>query len=79
MGAKKIGPDSIGLRVRAARLKAGLTQEQLARAADVGTLHVSKIERSAVKDPGALTIGKIAAALSVTTDSLIFGRAQHRS
>ena len=53
-----------GGRLRALRLQAGLTQEQLAESADVSVNFVSLVERG-VKSPTLATMERLAAALKV--------------
>jgi transcriptional regulator with XRE-family HTH domain len=55
---------TIGERLREFRRAAGMSQEGLARAADVSTSTVVKIERDAV-DPSWSTVEKLAATLGV--------------
>jgi len=61
-----------GANLRRTRRAKGLTQEQLALAADVHTTHVSKIERS-LCDPGSRTVAKLIAALGITGGPLFEG------
>ncbi|MGO9760771.1 MAG: helix-turn-helix domain-containing protein [Solirubrobacteraceae bacterium] len=58
--------------VRRIRHERGLTQEQLAFAAEMCPTHVSKIERCEC-EPGARTIAKIATALQVSGGPLFDG------
>ncbi len=64
---------AIGQRVRNARINRGMTKEALAEAADTSTQFLSQIE----KGEQSMTIIKfkrLALALGVSTDYLIFGR-----
>jgi len=62
----------IGMRVKAARLKMGLTQEKLAEITDYSVSHISAIETAATK-LALPAIVKIANALDVSVDELLCG------
>jgi transcriptional regulator with XRE-family HTH domain len=61
---------AIGRRVKAAREKKQLTQEQLAELVDLSTMHISVIERG-VKLPKLETLINIANVLDVSADVLL--------
>jgi len=61
---------TIGARVKAARLVAGFTQDQLARAIDRTSATISNIERDIFK-PNATTLERIAEALAIPVSELI--------
>lgn len=61
---------SIGRRIKAAREKKGLTQEQLAEIVDLSPMHISVIERG-VKPPKLDTFIRIANALDASADNLL--------
>ena len=61
---------AIGVRIREARLKKKLTQEQLAEKADIGFYYMGEIERG-VKLPSLTVFIQIVEALGVTADSLL--------
>lgn len=61
---------AIGARIKAAREKAGMTQEDLAAAVEMSPTHISVIERG-VKPPKLATLVKIANALKVSSDMLL--------
>lgn len=56
--------------MRRARVESGLTQLQLAEAADVADATISRLERGRLSPSGRLVV-KLAAALGVTTDTLL--------
>ena len=61
-------------RLRIARDMAGLSQNRLAKAADVSVGMVSNLEYGKIKgDPSARTIGRLAQALGKSMDWLWFG------
>ena len=60
---------AIGARIKAARERVHLTQEQLAEIIDISPTHMSVIERG-VKTPKMDTFVRIANALGVSTDAL---------
>lgn len=62
--------DLIGKRIREARNKRKLTQEQLAEKADITIVYLSEIERG-VKLPSLTVFVAIAESLRVSTDSLL--------
>jgi transcriptional regulator with XRE-family HTH domain len=62
--------NTLGTRLRDARVAAKMTQEQLARAANVTVMTVSNIERGAIENPKRNTLVALAAALGVSIDSL---------
>lgn len=61
----------LGVRLQAARKKVGLTQQQLCQRANLSYSTLAKIERGAIKTPSIFTIQSIAAALSVSLDTLV--------
>lgn len=61
---------AIGARIKSAREKAGMTQEDLAAAVEMSPTHISVIERG-VKPPKLATLVKIANALKVSSDMLL--------
>ena len=62
---------SIADNVRKARKKAGLSQDKLAREADVAYNTIVKIESGENKNPTIETLRSIAKALDVSVDELI--------
>ena len=67
-----VSPSELGKRIRAARIKAGLTQSELAERADVSTNHISAIERG-VYDTRVEMLYRIAMVLGVSGDYLLMG------
>ena len=61
---------AIGARIKAARERAGLTQEDLAAELDMSPTHISVLERGR-KAPRLETLVNIANALQVSTDMLL--------
>lgn len=61
---------ALGRRIRAARLKAGLSQEKLAELANVSTVHISNIE-SGNGNPSLAALVNIANVLAVSADELL--------
>ena len=57
--------------IRKIRLKKGLSQEKLARSADIALNTLTKIESGLSQEPTIKTIAKIAGALGVSVDELI--------
>ena len=62
--------ENIGSRIKEARAKRGLTQEQLAERTDITIVYLSELERG-VKLPSLTVFVNIAEALHVSTDSLL--------
>lgn len=62
----------IGIRIREARKKRGLTQEQASELCDITSSFYGNIERGD-KKMSVETLVKIARGLSVSTDQLLFG------
>lgn len=61
---------AVGRRIKVAREKAGLTQEDLAAKANLSTTHISCIERG-VKPPKLDTFVTIANAIGISSDILL--------
>ncbi len=59
--------------IRKLRLKKGLSQEKLARLADIANATLVKIESGAAKEPTITTVSKLASALGVSIDELVKG------
>ena len=60
----------IGVRIKKLRAKAGLTQEGLARKADIPYTTLTKVESGVIKNPSVQVIAKIAAALELRMEIL---------
>jgi transcriptional regulator with XRE-family HTH domain len=67
----KESPVGIGDRIRTARKAANLTQEELARLAEVNLNVITRLERGASRDPHISTLHRIAHALGVSVDELL--------
>lgn len=63
---------TIGKKIKIRRAIFKLTQDQLARKADIPYTTLVKIETGAVKSPSVDTVKKIATALETTIDELIY-------
>ena len=61
----------IGDNVKKLRKKKGLTQDALARKADIPYTTLTKLESNVVKKPSVQTIAKIAKALNVDMETLV--------
>lgn len=61
----------IGDNVKKFRKKKGLTQDGLARKADIPYTTLTKLESNVVKKPSVQTVAKIAKALNVNMEELI--------
>jgi len=59
--------------IRRLRRKKGLSQEKLARLADISNNTLVKIEMGMAKEPTITTVKKIAKALGVSIDELVAG------
>lgn len=57
--------------IRKLRIKKGLSQEKLARLADISNNTLIKIEIGMAKEPTITTVTKIASALEVSIDELV--------
>jgi transcriptional regulator with XRE-family HTH domain len=57
--------------IRRLRKKKGLTQEKLARLADISNNTLIKIEQGIAKEPTITTVTKIASVLGVSIDELV--------
>ena len=64
--------------IRKLRLKKGLSQEKLARLADISNNTLIKIEQGIAKEPTITTVTKIASALGVSIDILVKGNKNNR-
>jgi len=63
--------NTIGSKIKKLRLEKDLTQEELARKADIPYATLLKIENDTVKNPTINTLQKLAQALEVSVDFLI--------
>lgn len=70
----KPDPTNLGARLRAARNERKWSQETLARAAGITKKAVSKIERGQTLEPKARNIHRLAQALHVSVNWLLYGR-----
>ena len=61
----------IGSRIKKLRLKAELTQEGLARKANIPYTTLTKVESGVIKNPSVKVIAKIADALGVSIEDLL--------
>ncbi len=63
----------IAKNIKRFRMKKGLSQEKLARLADISNNTLIKIEQGIAKEPTITTVSKIASALGVPIDELVKG------
>ena len=61
----------IGSKIKKLRLKAELTQEGLARKANISYTTLTKVESGVIKNPSVKVIAKIADALGVSMENLV--------
>ena len=61
----------LGKKIKELRLKNNLSQDELARKADVPYTTLTKIEVSVIKKPSVFVVAKIAKALNISLDKLI--------
>jgi len=66
----------IGDNVQIIRKKRGLTQDKLARKADIPYATLTKLESNVVKKPSVQTVAKIAQALEVSIEELVRAQSQ---
>ena len=59
--------------IRRLRKNKGLSQEKLARLADISNNTLIKIEQGIAKEPTITTVSKLASALGVSIDELVKG------
>ena len=64
---------NVGKNIKKYRTKIGLTQEALARKADISYNTIIKLETNGIEDPRVSTLKKIADALNIKIDNLIIG------
>ena len=62
---------TIGSKIKAWRAKKDMTQDELAKKADIPYPPLAKIEAGAVQNPSIYTVTKIAAGLGIGVDDLI--------
>ena len=62
---------TIGSKIKTWRAKKDMTQDELAKKADIPYPTLAKIESEAVQNPSIDTVTKIAAGLGITVDDLI--------
>ncbi len=63
--------ETIGDKIQKLRLRQGLTQDKLARKADIPYATLTKIESNVIIKPSIQTVVKIATGLEITVDDLI--------
>jgi transcriptional regulator with XRE-family HTH domain len=63
----------LGENIRKIRRKRRLTQDKLAKIADITYTSITKIETGVIKSPSVQTVAKIAKALDISLDELIKG------
>jgi len=63
--------ETIGDKVKLLRNKQGLTQDELARKADLPYTTLTKIETNVITKPSIQTVMKIASGLGISIDNLI--------
>ena len=63
----------LGENIKRFRQKRKLTQDKLARLADIPYTTITKIETGVIKQPSVQAVAKIAKALDVSVDKLISG------
>jgi len=69
--ANKQANNLLGKKIKELRLKNNLSQDELARKADVPYTTLTKIEIGVIKKPSVFVVAKIAKALDISLDKLI--------
>ena len=67
----------VGERIREIRLKRGITQEKLAELSDLSPQHMNRIEKAS-RNTSVEALYRIAAALEVSPDELLYGTENFR-
>ncbi|MFC1802242.1 helix-turn-helix domain-containing protein [Patescibacteria group bacterium] len=62
---------TIGDKVKARRVKLGITQDVLARKSDIPYTTLTKLESNVITKPSIQTVEKVARGLNITIDNLI--------
>ena len=73
---ESLAGNMIGDNVQIIRKKRGLTQDKLARKADIPYATLTKLESNVVKKPSVQTVAKIAQALEVSIEELVRAQSQ---
>jgi len=63
--------NKLGKKIKKLRTGLGLSQDELARKADVPYTTLTKIETGVIKKPSVYVVAKIAKALNITLDDLV--------
>jgi len=63
--------NNIGEKIKKYRLKAGLTQEKLARETDISYTTLTKMESGVIKNPSVKVVAKIAKVFKISLDDLV--------
>ncbi|MBD3156471.1 helix-turn-helix domain-containing protein [Candidatus Peregrinibacteria bacterium] len=63
--------ENLGQKIQKLRKEKGLSQDELARKADIPYTTLTKIEIGVIKKPSVFAVAKIAEALDVSLDQLI--------
>jgi len=63
--------NNLGKKIKELRLKYHLSQDELARKADVPYTTLTKIETGVIKNPSVYVVAKIAKALNISIEELI--------
>lgn len=63
----------LGAKIQKLRKEKGMSQDELARKANVPYTTLTKIEIGVIKKPSVFVIAKMAVALDITIDDLVYG------
>jgi DNA-binding XRE family transcriptional regulator len=63
--------NKLGIKIKSIRTKLKLTQDELARVADVPYTTLTKIETGVIKSPSVFVIAKICKALKISIDEIL--------
>jgi transcriptional regulator with XRE-family HTH domain len=66
--------DAIGRRALARREELHLEQSEVAEKAGMSRAYISRLENASVRNPKVVDLASVASALSISLDSLIYGR-----
>lgn len=65
--------NTIGENIKRQRMKLGISQEELAKKAEVKYTTLTKIESGVIKNPSVLVISRIAKSLEINVEDLLTG------